>query len=382
MRARSIVAGVVGAAVLAAAGGLAAMAAEYARQLVTPARRPDRPSRILAFTGDAVTIQRYSEAGRPGRYGMWFDEDRGYLRVGEVLEQTRVSVTRAVDLIEAGEPAEGMTCRMTGSYWRDPAAAGLAHEDVLVPTALGPMPAWFVPPQAGEPWRDVVILVHGWGASRAEPLRAVPAIARAGWSSLVVTYRNDVGVPAAPDRRYHLGAEEWRDVEAAIGFALERGAERIALAGWSMGGGTVLQMLLRSRLADRVERIVLDSPAIDWWSILRAQGRAASLPAPVAPLTGAIVSSRVASRLVGLAEPIPLSELRAAGFAERLSTPALLIQGDDDPTTPVEAARALAAARPDLIEYAEFPGAGHVRCWNADEARYAGLLTDWLTRAR
>ena len=380
MRLRTAISTTAGIVAGAAAAGLAAMAFTYAWQVVRRASRPDRPSRIIGYTGETVTIERYLEAARPGRFGLWFDDDRGYLRVGEVVAETARSVTRRVDLVEFGLPAPGMTCRLTGSYWRDPAAAGLQAEHLLVPSEVGPMPAWFIPPEAGTPWRDTVILVHGWRSNRLEPLRAAPAVHAAGWSSLIISYRNDVGAPDAPDGKFHLGATEWRDVEAAMRLAIERGAERLVLAGWSMGGGTVLQTLLRSALADRVERIILDSPALDWRAILAAYVRLEHYPAPIGPIAEGILKGAASSRLVGLDAPIPLRELSVHGFADRLTHPILLLQGDDDPTTPVEVARWLEERRPDLVEYAEFPGAGHIRAWNADEERYGSLVREWLTR--
>ncbi len=380
MRARSVVAAAIGVTAAGIAGGLGAMAFAYAWQVVRRAKHPERLSRIIAFTGDTITIERYLEAARPGRFGLWFDDDRGFMRVGDVVAEDRKTVTRLVDLVEIGEPFVGAPCRLTGSYWRDPAVAGLPHENVMVPTELGPMPAWFIPPEESTPWRDTVILVHGWRSNRLEPLRAVPAVRAAGWSSLVVTYRNDVEAPDSPDGKYHLGATEWRDVEAAMRFAIANGAERIVLAGWSMGGGTVLQTLLRSELAGRVERVILDSPALDWHAILAAHVRVAHYPSPIGPLTEGILNGESTSRLVGLGEPIPMRELAVQNFAQRLTHPILLIQGDDDPTTPVAVARRFEAIRPDLVEYAEFPGAGHIRNWNADEPRYYALIEDWLVR--
>lgn len=383
MRLRTTIAtlgGVLGGAAIA---GLGAMAFTYAWQVVRRASHPERPSRIIAFSGDTITIRRYLEAARPGRFGLWFDDDRGYLRVGEVVAQTKTTVTRRVDLLEFGRPVPGMSCRLTGSYWRDPAAAGLPYEQVLVPSEVGPMPAWFIPPEESAqstPWRDTVILVHGWRSNRLEPLRAVPAVRAAGWSSLVVSYRNDVGAPDAPDGKFHLGATEWRDVEAAMRLAIERGAQRIVLAGWSMGGGTVLQTLLRSELAPRVERVILDSPALDWHAILGAYVRLARYPLPIGPMAEGILKRDSTSKLVGLHEPIPMRELAVRNFAKRLTHPILLIQGDGDPTTPVEVARRFEETRPDLVEYAEFPGAGHIRAWNADQARYDALIGEWLAR--
>ena len=48
--------------------------------------------------------------------------------------------------------------------------------------------------------------------------------------------------------------------------------------------------------------------------------------------------------------------------------PILLIHGAIDPTVPVEQSRELAARRPDLVTYEEFPGARHTQAWNRDPA--------------
>ncbi len=100
--------------------------------------------------------------------------------------------------------------------------------------------------------------MHGRGARREETIRALAPLLAEGWTCLVPTYRNDEGVPAGPDGRYALGLSEWRDIDAAMGYALARGADELLLAGWSMGGAIVLQALDRSAHADAVGRVVLD----------------------------------------------------------------------------------------------------------------------------
>jgi hypothetical protein len=53
------------------------------------------------------------------------------------------------------------------------------------------------------------------GASRTEALRILPALAASGATTMVISYRNDLGAPAARDGSYHLGATEWQDLAAA-----------------------------------------------------------------------------------------------------------------------------------------------------------------------
>src|SRR5690606_37187059 len=100
----------------------------------------------------------------------------------------------------------------------------------------------------------------------------VPVFHRAGYTSLLISYRNDGDAPSSADHRYGLGDTEWRDVESAIRFALDSGARDVVLMGWSMGGATVLQTLTRSTFATAIRGVVLDSPVVDWVTTLQYQG--------------------------------------------------------------------------------------------------------------
>src|SRR5690606_10451189 len=118
-----------------------------------------------------------------------------------------------------------------------------------------------------------VINVHGRGASRSEALRAVGPLRDAGYHSLLVSYRNDGEAPRSPEYRYALGDREWVDVDAAMAFAIARGAQEIVLMGWSMGGAIVLQALTRSPRSAYVTGVILESPVVDWITTLDFQGR-------------------------------------------------------------------------------------------------------------
>ena len=139
------------------------------------------------------------------------------------------------------------------------------------------MPAWVVTPPEG-PGERWAVLVHGRGARREETIRAMPPLLGRGWTCLVPSYRNDEGVPAGPDGRYALGLSEWRDVEAAMRYAVDQGAREVLLMGWSMGGAIVLQLLDRSPLSALVSRVVLDAPVIDWGDVLAHHARAHRVP--------------------------------------------------------------------------------------------------------
>lgn len=366
---------------LATAAATAAIGVRFARKVVTPPLRREEDVRILAvdLARGEVVLEASDEAGMAGRYGFWFDHDSGYARFGEVLEATPRTVRRRLESVDFGRLERAQRGRMSGWYHLGPWELGHAYENAAVPTPLGPAPAWYVP--AEEPSGDWVVQVHGWGARRPEGLRAVGPARAEGWDTLLVSYRNDGEAPSSGDGRFGLGSTEWRDVEAAVAFAKERGARRIVLMGWSMGGGTVLQAMLRSPLvAEAVCGLVLESPAVDWADILRYQGTLNRLPAEFGDVVGRLLRDRIGAGLAGLAEPIDLTELDAADRADELEVPMLLLHSVDDGFVPIDGSRRLAEARPDLVEFEVFEGARHTKLWNQDPERWNGLIADWLAR--
>ena len=182
----------------------------------------------------------------PGRYGVWLDGGAGHARVGDILERDARSVTRRLLAVDRGWLDDG-PARWNQYYYcdRPSVSLGLPDEDVSILSDIGPLPGWIVRPESGQSGTDWAVLVHGRGARKEETLRAVPVLRDAGWTSLVTAYRNDRDAPRGPDGRYNLGLSEWRDVEAAMGYAVSHGARRILLLGWSMGGAIVLQALDR-----------------------------------------------------------------------------------------------------------------------------------------
>ena len=226
--------------------------------------------------------------------------------------------------------------------------------------------------------RDWAVLVHGRGARKEETLRAVPLLRDAGWTSLVVAYRNDRDAPKGPDGRYNLGLSEWRDVEAALRYAVSHGARRVVLFGWSMGGAIVLQLLSRSALADHVVGVVLDSPVVDWGDVLTHQARTHNLPAPLVGLAQSLMASRGSKRLVGVAEPVDVALTNWVARADELRHPMLLIASDGDDFVPIGPAAELAARRPDLVSLERWQMARHCKEWNTDPHRWERVVREFV----
>ena len=83
-----------------------------------------------------------------------------------------------------------------------------------------------------------MLFVHGYNTPRREALRLLAPVVKAGFPAMVLAYRNDPGAPSSADGLRRWGATEWRDLEAATAYALDHGAERVVLVGYSMGGAT------------------------------------------------------------------------------------------------------------------------------------------------
>lgn len=371
--------GVVALTAAAAATVTAAIGVRFARKVVTPPLEREEDVRILGVDRprNEILLAPSDEARMAGRYGFWFDRDAGYARLGDVLDEGPRGVRRVIESIDFGRLERAQRGRMSGWYHLGPWELGIPYENVAIQTPVGPAPAWHVP--AEEPGGDWVIQVHGWGARRPEGLRAVAPARAQGWDTLLISYRNDGEAPASGDGRFGLGSTEWRDVEAAVAYAKERGARRIVLMGWSMGGGTVLQAMLRSpSVAEAVCGLILESPAVDWADILRFQGTLYRLPAEFAVVVSRVLRDRLGSGLAGLAEPIDLAELDAADRADELAVPMLLLHSVDDGFVPIDGSRRLAEARPDLVQFEIFEGARHTKLWNEDPERWSALIADWL----
>ena len=367
------------AAALSAVGTVAA-ATYFARKVLTPdPLRPD-DTQILVIKDDSVTLGLTPVSGQPGRYGLWLDGGQGHARLGAVLEVDEEAgrVRRVLEGVDAGELRVG-PARWNQYYFAgDPQdALGLPSHDVQITAEIGMLAAWQVPTVDGvaDRW---VILVHGRGAQREECLRALPVLHDLGFTALIPCYRNDIGAPSSSDGRYSLGLSEWRDLEAALLYAVEAGAQEIVLFGYSMGAAIVLQTLDRSWLSDRVSAVILDAPVIDWADVLRHHGAINNIPGPIGSLSRSLIGRPWARRLVGVHEPIDVALTNWEHRADELKHPTLLIHSLDDEFVPAGPSISLAAKRPDLVRFEPWREARHTQEWNVDPERWNAVVRDFL----
>ncbi|MCC4907310.1 S9 family peptidase [Microbacterium sp. cx-59] len=358
---------------------LGAVALRVARRVVTPAaRRAD--TRILAVDPSAqtVTLERTPDTELPGRYGLFTTGTEDYVKLGSVLDSNEHSVKRKL-LTHVGLDSQlAAEAAFSGWYYDRPEQLHLPFSSQLIGSAVGPCPAWLFPAEeATDLW---CIQVHGRGTTRAECLRAVPLMHGLGITTLVVSYRNDGEAPRSRTGTYGLGATEWRDVDAAIGFARRQGARRVVLMGWSMGGAIALQLALSSAHRDMIAGIVLDSPVVDWRVVLDYQAQAMKLPHAVTSVAYAALESEWGTAFTRTGHPIPFERLDVVARAKELRDPILILHSDDDGFVPSDASHALADARPDLVELDVFEVARHTKLWNYDEKRWSDSIRNWMRR--
>ena len=361
---------------VAAGAFLAFLVFRIAHSVVTPARRkPDLE--ILAVDPAAQTIEltRTADSELPGRYGLFTTGSHSYVKIGAVLSTTDGSVRRKLLTKIDADSQLAPDAAFSGWYYSTPQELHLPYESVIIGGSQGPCPAWLF---VGE--RDTWVLqVHGRGTTRSECLRAVPVFHAEGFPVLVVSYRNDGEAARSRSGAYGLGATEWHDVDAAIGYALRHGAKRVLLMGWSMGGAIVLQALTSSVQRSRIAGVVLESPVVDWRPVLAFHAKLAGMRDPLPALAMGALSSDLTARLSGADAAIPFDRLDMVARAAEISVPILLLHSDDDGFVPSDASHALAEARPDVVTMPSFSGARHTKLWNYDQQRWTDAITDWLS---
>ena len=272
---------------------------------------------------------------------------------------------------------ESQALRVSSSGLATPKAVAVGEttaEVVRYRTPDGAFPAWWID---GE--RDTALVaVHGRGADLNETLPALVVAADLGHPAMAIRYRNDPGTLISPGRRASFGKDEWRDLEGAVRFALARGAKKVVIVGYSMGGAIALSFMRESPLSSRVSGLILDSPAlalgrvIDWRTEQAVPGSAVGLPQAL---------SWGAKRIAGWRYDV---DWDAIDFLEQPLTagvPVLIFHGTDDRTIPIAHSEELAKDYPRLVTLERVEGAGHVESAATDSTRYARSVRALITRS-
>lgn len=247
----------------------------------------------------------------------------------------------------------------------------------------GPSDAWRPDPH------DAIVLLHGWSGSCAADIVEYGPFLRQTAGVLGLDFRGHGESDAAPTT---FGLREVEDVAGALAWLGDRGIERVALVGISMGGGTALAAVavlgdgsLPSADVDPAAAAHVASPRRPRIVAVVADSVATELSVSIASRLRGPGRRFVAGRLLDAAaqtlgaDPRETEPRRVIGLLE--GTPLLLISGEADTTVPVEDARRLAAAAPRGTVHWIVPGAEHSRAHATDPAGYAARVTEHLRAA-
>ncbi len=326
---------------------------------------------VVSARADRITF-RAEEGSDPdllatGTFGV--EMPHGWMQVGDVIE-ARVEngfdiVTRSLESTDGQLPSAGTRVDFDAWFYEaNPSDVGLDYEDVTYRSLLGEFDAWFVPGN-DDTW---AIVIHGKGAERREGLRVLESLNAAGHPALAITYRNDPGQPGDPSDYYRYGSTEWVEVEGAVRYAIEHGAEDVVMVGLSTGAANALSFSYESDLAGHVAGAIFDSPNIDFGRTVDYGASQRSLPLIGTKVPQSLTT--VAKFIGSLRFDFDWSQHDFIDDIDEIVFPILVFHGTDDGTVPLDVSERLHSERPDLVTLVVVDGAEHVQSWNDDPSTY------------
>lgn len=289
---------------------------------------------------------------------------------GYFLAHTLAGLLRTGPIAAVLATAEPPSDPLALGYRGDPLAAlSLPFQAVQLDTPLGAADAWLVPAAGAEAGR--AIYVHGIGGAREDGYRHLSLLHEAGWSVLLITYRNDPGGPADPSGRYGFGLSEWPDLEAAVArMAPEDSDPGVLVVAESMGGAILGQFLAQSPLAGRVKAVALDSPALSFRAVIDHIGQQADKP-----LSGALAWT--AAKLLPWLTGLDLDRAEVVDVYAAFPGPLFVAHGAGDRIVPDGPSVALATARtaPTVTLWTK---ADHLGSFAEDPAAYKAAFDQFL----
>lgn len=297
----------------------------------------------------------------------------GYLVLAPVITVAALWAMLKAGVVPWSKDGPGLpTDPQTIGYRGDPKAAfGWDFEAATYPTELGDAAAWVVPGAAGEKlW---AIWVHGIGGLRENGYRMVKPLHDAGLPVLLITYRNDVGAPRSADGLYSFGLSEWPDLQAAVDFAVSRGAERVVITAESMGAAITGQYLRRGDNIERVAGLALDAPALDYPAVIHAGGRRHWVPLSDYVATAALALWRFAWR--------DMREAVSLDAVAEFPGPVFVAHGTRDPLVPFSISERLLERRPDILFF-KTDADRHPMSFESDREGHAKAVLAWLQKVR
>lgn len=295
--------------------------------------------------------------------------------VGPATRAADGSQTRQILDVVGDTPKPGATYGLTRDIWLTPEQAGYDAEYTSVTTLEGEeFPVWLIPGKGSTRW---AVLIHGKGAARSEMLRMARPLKSAGYNLIVMTWTGDVGAPQYEDGMYTYGREEWPEVEAAVQYALDEGAETLVLGGASTGGAVAMGFLDRGTLGTKVDALIFDAPVASFEDLIDEAAEFRTLPVGGLPIPESLED--VTKWMVAFRYGVDFSAVDYSGREGLIEVPLLTFQGSADETVaqPVND-RFMLEGSGEGGEYVVTEGADHLLSWNYDPEAYEQKVTEFL----
>ena len=300
--------------------------------------------KLLQINGSLVTGDRIS-----GSAGLLLDEKTGIYKI---------------------LGTSGWSGQATQGIYTPKSVVDIEYEDIFYQSDIGQFPAYLT--SSGD--NGVVIFVHGF---RGDYSREVFAQLRAkdlmnmGFRSMIISYRNDRGLPKDPSGIFQYGVSEWKDIDAAIDEA-RKISENVVLWGISGGGGPVSSWIQNTDDISKVSGIIYEAPVISFWESVEVNGAARF---PWLP-QGLFSYFKIVTEL---RYGVDFDSMDFRDAVINSDIPVLLFHGDDDEWVPVEMSDLIAESRNKNFTYIRSENVGHVTSWNADPENYVLQMSVFLS---
>jgi pimeloyl-ACP methyl ester carboxylesterase len=300
--------------------------------------------KLLQINGSLVTGDRIS-----GSAGLLLDEKTGIYKI---------------------LGTSGWSGQATQGIYTPKSVVDIEYEDIFYQSDIGQFPAYLT--SNGD--NGVVIFVHGF---RGDYSREVFAQLRAkdlmnmGFRSMIISYRNDRGLPKDPSGIFQYGVSEWKDIDAAIDEA-RKISENVVLWGISGGGGPVSSWIQNTNDISKVSGIIYEAPVISFWESVEVNGAARF---PWLP-QGLFSYFKIVTEL---RYGVDFDSMDYRDAVINSDIPVLLFHGDDDEWVPVEMSDLIAESRNKNFTYIRSENVGHVTSWNADPENYVLQMSVFLS---
>ena len=264
----------------------------------------------------------------------------------------------------------GWSGQATQGIYTPKSVVDIEYEDIFYQSDIGQFPAYLT--SSGDD--GVVIFVHGF---RGDYSREVFAQLRAkdlmdmGFRSMIISYRNDRGLPKDPSGIFQYGVSEWKDIDAAIDEA-RKISENVVLWGISGGGGPVSSWIQNTDDISKVSGIIYEAPVISFWESVEVNGAARF---PWLP-QGLFSYFKIVTEL---RYGVDFDSMDFRDAVINSDIPVLLFHGDDDEWVPVEMSDIIAESRNKNFTYIRSENVGHVTSWNADPENYVLQMSVFLS---